>query len=190
MKRCAAWLLAIIFALGITGCSREGKSPDGMLGKNEYTAVVAYAGWADPDTFCLGGLNAQKMYISSVQHLPIYRFDTMAQFTQFRSSCDPAAIAQGYDEMPSLQAAAASFDEAFFEENTLLMVYVGSSSGTYRFGVNSVFCDGKALCIHVEQTNHPQVATDDMAGWLILVVVPNHVVKDCVEFDADLNHFN
>ena len=81
-----------------------------------------------------------------------------------------------------------NYDETFFDENTLLLVYVGANSGTYRFGVSSVFCAENSFCIHIEQTNNPEVVTDDMAGWFITVAVPDSMVENCTEFDADLNN--
>ena len=97
---------------------------------------------------------------------------------------------RGYDEVPSFNDATADYDETFFEENTLMLVYVDANSGTYRFGVDRVFCDGNSFCIHVEQTNDPMVVTDYMAGWFITVVVPDSMVANCTEFDADLNNTN
>ena len=69
-----------------------------------------------------------------------------------------------------------------------MLVYVGASSGSYIFGVNSVFCDGSSFCIHVEQINDPEVATDDMAGWFVTAAVPDNMIANCTEFDADLNN--
>ena len=53
-----------------------------------------------------------------------------------------------------------------------------------------MFCDGDSFCIHVEQTNNPEVVTEDMAGWFVTVAVPDSMVENCTEFDADLNNFN
>ena len=81
------------------------------------------------------------------------------------------------------------YDEMFFAENTLMLVYVSANSGTYRFGVNSVSCGGSSFCIHVEQLNDPEVGTADMAGWFITAAVPDSMAASCSEFDADLNNF-
>ena len=94
----------------------------------------------------------------------------------------------GHDEVPSFNDVTAGYDEAFFDENTLMLVYVSANSGTYRFGVNSVFCNGSAFCIHVERLNDPEFVTEDMAGWFITVAVPDSMVADCSSFDADLNN--
>ena len=94
----------------------------------------------------------------------------------------------GYDEVPSFNEAAAKYDEAFFEKNTLLLVYVATNSGSLRFDVSSMYCDDMSLCIHVKQTNNPEVVTEDMAGWFITVSVADDMIEKCDEFDTDFNN--
>ena len=71
-----------------------------------------------------------------------------------------------------------------------MLVCVPANSGSYRYGVNSVFCDGTSFCIHVEQTNKPEAATMDMVGWFVTVAVPDSMVENCTQFDDDLNNPN
>lgn len=163
----------------------------GTLADETFDIAVSYANWAEASEVYFGALNKDKMAISSVQHLPIYRFDTLEDLEEFKLTFgEVLAMDYGYDEVPSFNDITAKYDKTFFEENTLMLVYVGANSGTYRFGVNSVFCDGNSFCIHVEQINEPEVTTDDMAGWFITVAVPDSMVENCTEFDADLNNFN
>ena len=44
------------------------------------------------------------------------------------------------------------------------------------------------LFVHVEETEKPDVVTCDVAGWLITVAVPDSIVENCTEFDADLSY--
>ena len=80
----------------------------------------------------------------------------------------------------------AKYDEAFFSENTLLLVYVVASTGTYRFAVDTITGDGTGLCVHIAETTHAEVVTDDMAGWFITVAVPDSAAATYTEFDAVL----
>lgn len=154
-----------------------------------FDTAVSYANWADGDAICSGALNTGKMAISSVQHLPIYRFDTLDDLERFKQSFgNVLSMEQGYDEVPSFNEVIAGYDAVFFDENALMLVYVSAGSGSYRFGVSSVYCDGTSFCIHVEQTNHPEAVTDDMAGWFITAAVPDSMIEGCTEFDADLNN--
>lgn len=70
-----------------------------------------------------------------------------------------------------------------------MLVYVAANNVTHRYGVNSVFCNGTVFCIHVEQTNNPESVDTAMSGWFIIVAVPDSMIKNCTEFDADLNNY-
>ena len=151
--------------------------------------TVSYANWTDAAEIRLSALNFDKMIISSVphSHLPIYKFDTREDLERFKRTFDGVLSMNAcYDEVPSFHDATAKYDKAFFEENTLMLVYVTAYSGSYRFGVNSVSLDGGSFCIYVEQTNDPEVGTQDMAGWFITVAVPDSTVAGCTGFDAVL----
>ena len=140
----------------------------------------------DPDIWN-NALNASKLNDNNPWNLPIYKFDTLSDLEKFKSDFGGEnGFNYGWDEVPSLNDATKNYDEYFFERYTLMLVYVEANSGSYRFGFKDVTIDGSYLCIHVEQTNNPQVWTDDMAGWFITVAVPDSMVANITEFDADL----
>ena len=66
-----------------------------------------------------------------------------------------------------------------------MLVYVEATSGSYRYGVDSVDCVDGNFCVHVKQTNNPEVGTEDMAGWFITVAIPDSMAAECTVFDAD-----
>ena len=47
---------------------------------------VSYANWTEESNLYFGALNKEKMVISSVLHLPIYKFDTLAELNQFKEN--------------------------------------------------------------------------------------------------------
>ena len=154
-----------------------------------FDIAISCAYWTDKSEIYTNALNTDKMTISSVRHLPIYKFDTLEDLEQFKLNFDEVfGMNASHDGIPSFEHTTDDYGETFFEENTLMLVYVSANSGTYRFGVNSVFCDGTSFCIHVEQVNKPVIVTDDMAGWFITGAVPDSMVANCTEFDADLNN--
>lgn len=170
-----------------TGAKDE-VQPVGTPVEEAFDITVSYANWTEESEIYIHALNTNRMAESSVRHLPIYRFGTLEELEQFKQTFgEVLTMDSGYNEVPSFNDVTANYDETFFNENTLMLVYVSASSGTYRFGVNSVFCDGNSFCIHIEQLNNPEVVTDDMAGWFITVAVPDSMVANCSEFDADLN---
>lgn len=153
---------------------------------NEVADIaVSYGGWTE--SLFLGCLNLDQLAVSSVCHLPIYKFDTLNDLQQFKQRNRGLAFDGGYDEVPSFNETVAKYDDAFFEKNSLILVYVPSNSGTYRYGVNSVSWDGGGFCVHVEQINDPESYTTDMAGWFITMAVSDSTIEVCPAFDADLN---
>ena len=202
MNRLIALVLVLVCVLGLVGCNTTIPSASTPVEKptnkvqsggtpveEAFEIAVSYANWTEESEIYFGALNKEKMVISSVQHLPIYKFNTLEELEQFKLAFgEVLTMDRGYDEVPSFNDITADYDETFFDENTLLLVYVGANSGTYRFGVSSVFCAENSFCIHIEQTNNPEVVTDDMAGWFITVAVPDSMVENCTEFDADLNN--
>ena len=115
-------------------------------------------------------LNAWTMVISSVRHLPIFKFDSKSELEAFMSEyADSFTFDQRYNEIPSFSEAVAAYGEDFFATHSLLCVYMVSGSGSFRFGVRDVQIKDTTLNVLVEQTNTPEVGTDDMAGWLLIV---------------------
>ncbi len=164
--------------------------PGGTSADEAFDITVSYANYTGDDRIYTSALNTQKMYISSVRHLPVYRFDTLGELERFKENFgDVLTMDRGYNEVPSFREATAKYDSAFFAENTLMLVYVTASSGSYRYGVESVFCDGQTLSVQVEQSNRSSIGTAvtcDMAGWFVTVAVPDSMAAGCAEFDAAL----
>lgn len=187
MKKLICFLFAFLFLLSAAGCG--GKPIDTTWMENPDT-TVSEVGISDTEALYSGALNADKMAISSVRHFPICKFDTLEDLTQFKDSLEhPESLSSRsykYDELPSFNEVTAKYDETFFSENTLLLVYVVASTGTYRFAVDTIIGDGTGLCVQIAETTHAEVVTDDMAGWFITVAVPDSAAATYTEFDAVL----
>ncbi len=161
--------------------------PEETPAEEPFAIAVSYANWSEKPEIYMGACNTEKMAVSSVHHLPIFKLDTLEDLEQFKLTYGSIlTMDRGYNEIPSFHDTVASYDEAFFEENTLMLVYVTATSGSYRFGVNGISCDAGVFCMHIEQLNHPEAYTDDMAGWFITAAVPDDRIADCTVFDADL----
>ncbi len=202
MKKHVARLLCVSIVLCLTACGKtppagnETASPtlsesatismvDG--GSLAYTVKVAYANYAEDARILSGCLNADLMYISSVQHLPVFKFETESELQDFKTTfADALSFSQGYDEIPPFDRYAADYDDAFFKSDALILCYVQASSGSYRYGVADVALSEDTLCVYVKQLNYPQVATADMAGWFVMVEVSKEDLKNCKRFDAQM----
>ena len=144
---------------------------------------VSYANWSN--VLIMSSLNSDKMTISSVQHLPVFKFDSLSELESFKKAYGGSlTMDRGYDEMPSFNEATASYDDAFFESRSVVLVYVESSSGSYRYGVSSVALSGSELTVGIYQSFDPEAYTANMAGWFITVELEKSDIKDCVSFDA------
>ena len=154
-------------------------------GSLAYTAKVAYANASADARILSGALNADLMYMSSVQHWPVYKLETESELQDFKATfADALTFDRGYDEIPSFDSYAAEYDDAFFKNHTLILCYVTASSGSYRFGIADVSVNGDALCLYVRQLNHPQVCTADASGWFVLAEVSKTDIENCTHFDA------
>lgn len=161
-------------------------------GSLAYTAKVAYANYSGDARILSGALNGDMMAISSVQHLPVYKFETAGELQDFRTVfADALSFEHSYDEIPSFDHYATEYDDAFFQSRTLILCYVQASSGSYRYGIADVSVNGDSLCLYVKQLNHPEVHTCDMAGWFVLAEVSKADIESCKHFDAQMvdTHF-
>lgn len=156
---------------------------------HSFESTVSYANWAEASEIYFGALNREKMAISSVQHLPIYRFDTLNDLEQFkRTFGDTFTMDGSWDEVPSFNNATAKYDSAFFEDNSLMLIYISANNSTHRFKVHSIGYDEKSFCVHIAETTNAEEVDTAMAGWFVTVAVSDELIMNCTEFDADLNN--
>lgn len=184
MKKLICFLFAFLFLLSAAGCG--GKAVDNTWMENPDTAV-SEIGVSRIETLYSGALNADDLLGYGDRHFPVYRFDTLEELTGFKDSLEyPESLSYKNNEMSSFNEATEQYDETFFSENTLLLVYVVASSGTYRFAVDAVTGDGGSLCVHIAETTHAEIVTDDVSGWFITVTIPDSAAAGYSEFDAVL----
>ncbi len=159
--------------------------PDGSF---EAVSVWVDGSGSAGDNFYLAALNSKKLAVNSVQHLPVFQFETPEELEDFKERfSDEFAMEHRLDgRIPSFTDATSEMDEQFFEDRTVFVVYVPASSGSYRFGVSSIYQENKALCIHIEETEHPEEYTCDMAGWFVVISLEKALVAGVTDVDADL----
>ena len=168
------------------GWITEGFEAEFTKPQGDFPIFTAYAGWSESDEIYTRALNTEKMAQSSQKHLPIYRLDTLADVEAFRSTFENhLAFEYSFDEVKSFNDTVETFaDETYLKAYSLMVVYVQANSGTYRYGVESIFCDGENFTVEVEELKHPTEVTTDLAGWFIVIVVPDSMVNNCTAFDA------
>ena len=201
MKKLIAFVLVFVCALWSFGCQpAETQNPADETPKTETTettktpevldtleleAVISGTFVNDSHAIYDGALNTDLMRLNSVQHIPIYKFNSFADFEAFKLKYVEKTAAN--DDVPTFEETVAAYDEAFFEENGLVLVYFSANSGSFRYGVDSIICEDGDFRVHVQRLNDPEEFTDDMAHWFVTIPVPNGVLDGCTEFDAVLN---
>ena len=160
-------------------------------GKDQYGNTVSYVGWSDDVTIPDGALNSELLQNDTSGHLPIFKLDTLKDLEEFKIKYESIlSMDQSYDNVLSFDGVLNKSQwnrEDFYNDNSLLLIYVPSPSGSLRFGVRDVVTEGDSICIYVEQKNDPEIFTEDMAGWLILVELDDEEANGYTSFDAVFN---
>ena len=153
-----------------------------------YAYTMAFAGRPNDLGFYGDALNKDLLQSDQSTHLPVFMMDTLEDLKQFKSRYGTVFnLQQGFENILSFEGALAKaqFDrEGFFEEYTLLVVFVPANSSTYRFGIKNITATDTSIRIDVEQTNDPEAVTGDAAGWFVLVQVADEEVRNYYSFDA------
>ncbi len=147
---------------------------------------MAFAGWTDNTSVFSGAVNAQKVIKSGGEHLPVYRFENAEELKAFRTEYYTVlTMDRGWDEVPSFDEVAAEYDDSFFSDNDLLLIYVPfAQSCTYRFYLRAFSVEDSSLCMYVAAANNPESFDEMAAGWFIFVEVSREDMKNCKSFDA------
>ena len=159
---------------------------------NEQSTPVVKVSWVNYsensrifDDCLNSAIISETMHLSSVRHLPIFQFDSKSDIDKFAADySDIFSFHAGYNEIPSFNEVISAYNEDYFSEHCLMCVYMVAGSGSFRYGVKDIQIDHCTFCINVEQTNNPEVYTEDMAGWLILVETSKSDTQGCTEYDA------
>ncbi len=169
----------------IAGYGGEIKDMDGSA----LESTLSFANWTTDSRIYAGALNTDKLAPDNVPHLPIFKFDTASELAQFKKDYGSIfTMDEGWDEVPSFNAATARYGDEFFAENTLLLVYVGADNSTHRFRAQSIEHSDTYLCVHIEETTGVENVDTAMAGWFVTVAVEDTLIKKDMAFAADLNN--
>ena len=128
---------------------------------------VAAVGYVESDRLPIGAPGADG---PGKIALPFFRLDTKADadrfLEEFSDLLDVDCEKDG--QFPSLRQLLAAYDEGYYADNSLLLIYVTASSGSNRYGVASVTLDMGTLTLVVDRFDHNEAGTCDMAGWALL----------------------
>jgi len=161
------------------------ESAGNMAADMVFDTRLSYVGWTDQDTPWQMAINMSDRLLSSEKALPLMLVNDTFSLSSLKNSLGEVLSMDGsYDEVGSFNEATAGCDDAFFADSTLMVVYIEAPSGSYRYGLDNIYCDGKTFQITVKKTVDPEVHTDDMAGWFLSVAVPKTMVAPCTYLKA------
>ena len=153
---------------------------DGM-----YGVKIAYA--PHTDAIPSGALNLDKLSVDSVQHLPIYKVDSLAALDELKQGWG-IDLDESCENVPSFNEVTDGLDDAFFAENTMLIVYASAADDSHSYGVREVYIEGGELCVHVERIGDASTS-DNASGRFVILMIADGAIEDCTSFDADLGNF-
>lgn len=129
-----------------------------------------------------------RQSLTANQGEPLFarRIGSAAELARFCDEQKPL-LAEGGEAEQALTG----YDAAFFADHTLLAVYIGANSGSYRFGLDRLLLDGGTLHVYVrrtapQETNGTYSLTADMAGWFLLAELDTAAVGPAAALDARL----
>ena len=156
-----------------------------------FESTVSYANWTDSSELYTGALNGPVDPTVSITGnayaLPIYRFDTLADLDNFKQTFKTVlTMDSGYDEVPSFNDATAKYDKSFFENNSLMLVYVGANNCTHRFNLATINHSKNRFYVSIQETTNAEAVDTAMAGWFITVAVSDDLLNNIHIYDAEL----
>ena len=155
----------------------------------EFSYILTYAGWSGDASLYENALNSNELIqTESTIHFPVFKVESIEDLENFKSAYkDSISFNQAYDTVRSFDEAMskAQFDrEIFYQEHSLIIVYIPANSGSLRFAVEEITTTDTSMCIRIEQTNDPEILTEDLAGWFVCVKVDNDKISQFTSFDA------
>lgn len=196
MKKIVSFLLILCLLFSLCGCHPStigvptdfAKEPtgDSNVGENDHIDPnPGYTGNVRDDAHC-----AAPTYMKEIPFLPKYvRTDGGREGVEFPNVILIHSVEEleqyieenrAYfdlestnsltgDSEPGFMDFCIFYDEAFFEKQYLVMILVEEGSGSIRHNVSHVGVSGDGILYINLQTVTPDVGTDDMAQWHILV---------------------
>ena len=146
-----------------------------------YGSTFSYAGSIDEESIYKNAVNSDKFPLNSLTeyYLPLYKLDTLEDLEQFKATFgDKIDFDMGWDEVPSFNDVTGEYDEGFFEEYTLLLIYVHSGSSSYRYKNLLPQTDLANLNLYIGKANDPEVLEDLEASWFITVAYPDEYLEE------------
>ena len=150
-----------------------------------YPVTMSRVAWTDEQVVFDGALNKDKLNKGGEKHFAVYVMDTMQDFAAFTTEYGEIfSMEQSYNGGLSFMdtVAKAQYQEGFFAEHSLLVVYVDTNADM-KVEVDQVKVEGDSVCVYVNEKGVSET-TKDKAGWFITVAFTDEEIATYTMFDA------
>ncbi len=168
MKKAIILFFATLFIIAVAGCQEQ--PDDGDI----YDNFVVKAGYGGSEEFFNSALNADRLGQNDEEHLPIFKIETLDEYNQFIEDYGDILYTE---KLPG-------FDEMYFFEYTVLLVYKATNSGSYMYKIKSHSLSSAEICVYIEQANNPENIDTAMDGWFIGLCLDKNLFDGVTSFDA------
>ena len=140
-----------------------------------------------------GGEEGEKLFESLCQndhmllqkdHLPVVYIESKKQLSEISDK-----MAEYFSLEREYNDEIVKYDEAFFEQNDLLMIYVWEGSGSVRHEITGLKKDQNNVLTVTINRRVPEAGTADMAGYAVVVPISKQIAHGC-SFDAIITRTN
>ena len=120
--------------------------------------------WFESDSYARNGCLYGRLGSNGDGSYPYTKaVNTLAEWESLYLGCSAGSVSNG-----GFTEGLAALDEAFFAEQSLLILYVEEGSGSYRHRVDQVIAEDGTVTVTLT-TLQPEIGTCDMAYWAILI---------------------
>ena len=125
--------------------------------------------------------NREKMVQSAIQHEPIVKVTSRAQLDSLRDD-----LAGELDLESDFDDAIVKYDDSFFEQNTLFVIYTVAFQKGHSYMIDHVRRTGSALSAALVLMDQEDARTV-YSGWMILLAISNDQLLGVEEYSAFIN---
>lgn len=146
-------------------------------------SLVGDARGALPDFLEIGGIPADFM-MSSTQALPVIKITNVTELQEFKKKAeDTMDFSRSVSEMPSFHEVSAGYDEAYFEDTTLVLIYMSVDSEAYGHSVEYAMKSMGVLSLGIEKAAYGGAA-NTVEGCLLSIGVPKSQLRGVTTVEA------
>lgn len=191
-RKPAIWIIiaAIAASVAVSVCFLTNPKKDDNWTAIAYTysiCPVEQYGASYGNMVEFGGI-PPKANMNRIQALPTVRIDSVAKLNQFKEAMkDRMSFDQVKWDTMSFNEITKSYNDAYFQENTLILVYAVATTNTNRYLPAYVTRYQDTLSIGISETTMGWGDTPARTGWLICISVPNRDVQDLRTIDAKMH---